>query len=66
MDDTYENIEQYNPNNDLKIFIEFDNMTVTMLGINKFNKLQDNFRGRKTTYFSCFYNTILFCCTKKY
>ena len=23
MDDTYENIEQYNPNNDLKIFIEF-------------------------------------------
>ena len=65
-DDIYKNIEEYNPNKELKILIVFDDMMPDMIS----NKKQSNsnwtvYQRRKSKHFSCFYYTILFFCTKK-
>ena len=39
MDDTYKNIEEYNPNKKRKILIVFDNMIADMLSNKKFNPI---------------------------
>ena len=39
MDDTYKNIEEYNPNKKRKISIVFDNMIADMLSYKKLNPL---------------------------
>ena len=66
MDDIYKNIKEYNPNKKHKISIIFDDMIADMLSNKKLNPVVTELliRGRK--HFSCFYYTILFCCTKKY
>ena len=51
----YENIEECNQNKEQKILIIFDNMIADMLSNKKLNLIV-----------TCFFNTILFCCTKKY
>ena len=48
MDDIYKNMDEHKPNKKREILI-FDKATC------------QKYKGR---YFSCFYNTILFCCTK--
>ena len=60
MDDIYKNIEDYNPNKKRKSLIVFD-MIDDMLSNKKLNYLLK----KKIKYFSCFYHTILFCCSKK-
>ena len=37
MDDIYKNIEEYNPNKDRKILIDFDDMIADMLSNKKLN-----------------------------
>ena len=39
MDDTYKNIEEYNPNKKRKILIGFDDMTADMLNNTNRNKI---------------------------
>ena len=53
MDDIYKNIEECNPKEKRKVLIIYDYMLADMLNIS-------------AKHFSCFYQTILFCCTKKY
>ena len=64
--DIYKNIEENNSNKKRKISIVFADMIADMLSNKKFNLIVTELfiRGRK--YFSCFYHTILFCCSKKY
>ena len=49
LDDTYKNIEDYNPNKKRKILIIFDDMTANMLGNKKLNPVVTEIfiRGRK-------------------
>ena len=64
MVDIYQNIEKYNPSKKRKILIVFDDMVADMLN-NKLNKIVTEIFIRGKKYFSCFYHTILFCCSKK-
>ena len=68
MDNIYKNIEEYNPNKQLKKLIVFDDRIADMLSNKKLNPIKTELfiRGRKFKYLSCFYYTILFCCFKKY
>ena len=68
MDDIYENTEEYNPNKKRKTLIFFDDITADMLSNKKNNPVVTDFfvRGKTRKHFSCFYLTILFCCTKNY
>ena len=67
MDDIYKNIEEYNPNKKRKILIVFDDMIADMLSNKKLNPMVTELCIRqKAKHFSCFYYTILICCTKKY
>ena len=52
----------------MKILIVFDDMIADMLSNKKINSLVTELfiRGKKTKYFSCFYLTVVFCCSKKY
>ena len=67
MDDIHKNIEEYNPNKKRKILIAFDDMIAGMLSNKKLNPIVTELfiRGKKIKYLSCFYYTILFCCSKK-
>ena len=67
MDDIYKNIQECNPNKKRKKFNVFDDVTADKLNNKKLNPLETalNCTG-KAKHFSCFYCTILFCCTKKY
>ena len=67
MDNIYKNIDEYNPNKKQKILIAFDDMIADMLSNKKLNPIVTELfiRGRKLNI-SCFYYTILFCCSKKY
>ena len=49
MDDIYENIEEYNPDNEQKILIVFDDMIADMLSNKKLNPVVTELliRGRK-------------------
>ena len=60
IDDIFKNIEEYNIKEKRKILIVFDDMIVDMLS---YKNLEIKF---KVKHFSCFYYTILVCCTKKY
>ena len=65
----YKNIEEYNPNKERKLLIVFDDMIADMLSNKKRNPIVTELfiRGRKLNVArSCFYYTILLCCTKKY
>ena len=52
----------------VKKLIVSNDMIVDMFSNKKLNPVVTKLfiRGRKLNIFSCFYNTILFCCTKKY
>ena len=68
MNDIYKNIEEYNPNK-RKILTAFDHLIVDMLSNKKRNPIATElfiYLRQKVKHFSCFYNTILFCCAKKY
>ena len=67
MDNTDENIEEYNPNKRLKIMIVFNKIIADILSNKKPNLIiiELFIRGRKLNI-SLFYYAILFCCTKKY
>ena len=68
MDEIYKNIEEYNPNKELKILIVFYGMIADMLTNKKLNLVVTELfiRGLKTKYLSCFYYPVLFCGAKKY
>ena len=75
MDDIYKNTEECNQDKKRSILIVFDDTIADILSNKKLNSIVTalDFRGRKLfiifmelEYFSCFYYTILFCCTKKY
>ena len=64
----YENIHKYTPNKKRNILIVFDNMIADMLNYRKLIPIVTQLFTR-IIYFkhiSCFYCTILFCCTQKY
>ena len=65
MNDIYKNNEEYNPNKKRKILTVFNDLIADMLSNAKLNPIVTELfiRGRK--YFSCFYYTVLFCCSKK-
>ena len=67
MDNIYENIEEYNPNKKRKMLIIFYDMIADMLSNKKSNAIVTQFflSEVETKYFSCSYNTILFCYGKK-
>ena len=68
MDDIYKNIEEYNPNKNVKRLSFFDDMMVDMPSNKKLKPIVTELltRGKKTKYFSCFCCAILFCFAKKY
>ena len=67
MDDIYKTIEEYNPNKK-QIIIVFDDVIADMLSNKKLKPIVTELfiRARKLNIFSCFYDTILFHCSKKY
>ena len=66
-DDIYKNIEEYNSNKKQKILIVFGDMVADMLSNKKLNPIvTEFFISGRIKYFSCFYYTILFCCSEKY
>ena len=64
MDHIYKNIEDYNPNKEKKILIVFD-MIADILSNKKPNPIITELFNRGRKYFTCFYHTILFRCSKK-
>ena len=67
MDDIHKYIEECNPNKKQKRLIVFDDMISDMLSNKKVNPTVTELfiRGGKLSI-SCFYYTILYCCSKKY
>ena len=65
MNDTYENIEEYNPNN---VLILFDDTIAAMLINKKFQQLVTELfiSSRKLNISIVFFHKILLCCTKIY
>ena len=55
MDDSYQNIEEYNPNKKRTILIVFDDMIADILSSKKLIKII--YQRKKTKQFSCFYCT---------
>ena len=51
----------------MQILIVFDDMIADMLSNKKRNPMvAEIYKKKKINHFSCFYHTILFCCTKNY
>ena len=67
MDDIYKNIEEYNPDEKLRISAVFDDMFAEMPNKKKLNLIVTDLfiRGKKLNI-SLFYHTVIFCCTNKY
>ena len=65
MDDIHKNIEEYNRSKKQKILIVFNDMNADMLSNKKLNPIVTKLfiRGKKLKIY-CFYNTILFRCSK--
>ena len=64
MDDSYKNIEEYNPNKKLKILIVFDYMIADMFNYKKLNPTVTELfiRGRKlSNSLFLLYNLVLLC-----
>ena len=66
MNDSFKNIEEYNPNQKRKMSIVFDDMIANKLSNKKPNSIVTERKRMKSKYFSCFCYTILLCCSKKY
>ena len=68
MDDIYKNIEEYNPNKKRQILIVLDNMVADKLSNKRLNQTVTELfiKCCKTKHLSCFYYTVLICCSKKY
>ena len=67
MDDVYKNINDYNPRRKRKILIVFDDMIADVKGNKKLQAIiEDLFiKLQKTQYFTRFYHTVLFFCSKR-
>ena len=63
MDDIHKTFKEYNPNKKRKILIVFNYIIADILGNKKLDAIVTE---PFIKYFSCFYHTILFSCTKKY
>ena len=68
MNDTYENIEEYNPNKEHKVLILFNDTIAAMLINKKFQQLVTELfiSSRKLNISIVFFHKILLCCTKIY
>ena len=66
MDDSYQNIEEYNPNKKRTILIVFDDMIADILSSKKLIEIKLFIRGRKLSNSLVFIAQTKFCCTKKY
>ena len=66
MDDTYKNIQEYNPNKKRKISIFCDNMIANMLSNKKLNPIVTELftRSRKLNISLAIFIKIEFCCFK--
>ena len=66
MDDTYKNIEEYNPNIKRKILIVFDNMIADMLSNKKYNPSVTKLfiRGRELNIYLAFITQSYFAVSK--
>ena len=62
-----DNIREYNANKQPKILTVCDDMMPYMLSNKELQQIVTELflRGRKLNIFFCFYQAILFCCTKK-
>ena len=67
MDDTYKNIEEYNPNKKRKILIDFDDMIVDILSNKTLNSIVTEIfiRGRKLSTPLAFITQSYFAVPKK-
>ena len=67
MNGVYKNINGYNPRGKRKILIVFDDMIADVKGNKKLQAIiEDLFiKLQKTQYFTCFYHTVLFFCSKR-
>ena len=67
IDDVYKNINDYNPRRKRKILIVFDDMIADVKGNKKLQAIiEDLFiKLQKTQYFTRFYHTVLFFCSKR-
>ena len=67
MDGVYKNINDYNPRRKRKILIVFDDMIADVKGNKKLQAIiEDLFiKLQKTQYFTRFYHTVLFFCSKR-
>ena len=68
MDGIYRNIEKFNLNKKRKVLIIFYDKIADMLVIKKLNPVVTELfiRYRKLNISLVFFNTIVFCCTKKW
>ena len=65
MDDIYENINNYKPNRKRKILIVFADMIADIMANKKFQSLIKDMFIRCRKYFTCFYHSVLFFCSKR-
>ena len=67
MDDVYENIHDYNPNRRRKILIVYDDMIADIMTNKKCQAIVKELfiRCKKIKYFTSFYYSILFFCSKR-
>ena len=65
MDGVYENINDYNPSRKRKVLTIFDDMIADIMSNKKFQAITKELFIRCRKYFSCFYHSILFFCSKK-
>ena len=65
MDDVNENIGDYNPNRKRKILIVFDDMIAGIMTNKKFQPIIKELFIRCKKYFTCFYHSVLFFCSKR-
>ena len=67
MEGVYKNINDYNPRRKRKILIVFDDMIADVKGNKKLQAIiEDLFiKLQKTQYFTCYYHTVLFFCSKR-
>ena len=65
MDEIYQNINDYNPSRKRKSLIVFGDMIADIMTNKKFQAIiKELFIGVENKYFTCFYHSVLFYCSK--
>ena len=67
MDGVYDNIDDNNPNRKKKVLIIFDDVIADIVSNKTFQAIIKELliRCRKKKYFTCFYQSVLFFCSKR-